>query len=214
MSITRKADNSYKWMDVDDQRIKKACSVVNVWQYKKNMKIFLTLTLFSLLQSAIAVFQCYQCTHTEIDQDIDCLNADVKYLQNCTDDNQTNAAEEFGPTVQQITDWSCQMRSNQTFSVLVEFVRECIPRLYSSGCSSYGNINVTLIECYCDDDGCNYLTPNFETTTTSTTAMKTTTLSTTTTDNGNGSSNLELHSVLTVSSILTYCLVYGFSIYF
>lgn len=29
-------------------------------------------------------FQCYQCTHNDVDQNIDCVNADAKYLQNCT----------------------------------------------------------------------------------------------------------------------------------
>ncbi len=44
----------------------------------------------SLTSNKCLVFQCYQCSHTDIDQDLDCVNADIKYLQNCTNDNQTN----------------------------------------------------------------------------------------------------------------------------
>lgn len=106
--------------------------------------------------------------------------------------------------MQEITDWSCQLQINISRSSVTALIRECIPKLDITVCSSTGNINVTFMECICQTDGCNSFVREDQNDTTSTTTTTVQTTTATDIDNGNGSVNLRWSSVYIACSFIAY----------
>ncbi|XP_037040250.1 uncharacterized protein LOC119077173 [Bradysia coprophila] len=163
-----------------------------------NVVLFSGLILFVIFRTAYAL-QCYQCTHDLSNPNEDCIDPDIKYLQNCTN---TNDATE------QVTNWDCNNTGNYTSTTVLFVYRNCIPRHpVFPDCTIGGPIEHWIFfRCACNfEDGCNSFVPKpWGGNITSTPSFETTTPS----DGGNGGGNLRLSSTFIVYSLLAYSLCY------
>lgn len=109
------------------------------------------------------------------------------------------------------------MYFNYTTTSISTVVRECIPKIDLTACSSNGSFTFTTLQCICNEEGCNNYVVQLEGTTTTpqiTNSPTTITDSTTTTDEydtspGIGGANVKL-PLLAIYYLLAFRLLWAF----